>query len=277
MGSGPRREQLSARNDTYQVLESLKTNRRARSKRNLIFVEGVAPINAAVASGVAAEIVVVPAARRLSGWANDTITRLRAKRLIEVDEPLFAELSDRGTPSELLAILDRPDVRLEEITVDAGSVVVILDRPSNHGNLGSIVRTSDAFGVRAVITTGHCVDHFDPAVIRASLGAVFTTPVVHEPSTVALQEWIAARKRARPGVAVIGTDSKGPVSLAGAQITRPTVVMFGNEATGLSPALREIASAIVSIPIPGHVDSLNLACAAGIVLYSLCTHVAGRE
>jgi TrmH family RNA methyltransferase len=271
MGQSVGRERLSARNDTFQVIESLKSNRRSRARRKLIFVEGVAPINAAVSAGLAAEMLVVPRRKRLSGWANDMIGRFSPCRVVEVDEPLFAELSERGTPSEMLAILERPDTGLPDINIAENSVVAILDRPSNHGNLGSILRTAEAFGVAAVVTTGHCVDHHDPAVIRASLGAVFTTPVIHEPSSVSLVAWIDSLKRQWPELVVLGTDSLGSVPLSEAPTGKPLVALFGNEATGLSPTMREAATAIAAIPVSGHVDSLNLACAASIVLYSACS------
>jgi 23S rRNA (uridine2479-2'-O)-methyltransferase len=263
------RERLSTRNDTYQIIESVKSNRRARARHGLIFVEGVAPINAAVATGMTAEMAVVPRRDRLSCWAHDTIQRLSPGRVIEINEPLFAELSERGTPSEMVLILRRPHPSLSDITIDRSSVIVVLDRPSNHGNLGSIIRSADAFGAVAVVTTGHCVDQYDPAVIRASLGAVFTTTVVHEPSSAGLRAWIQGVRGSWPGSAVLGTDSGGSVPLGQAPNRRPLVLIFGNEATGLAPGLRETVDAVVSIPISGYVNSLNLACAASIVLYSV--------
>ena len=259
-------------NATLQIVRSLKENRQKRSKRRQIFVEGVAPLNAAVGARLRADLVLVPARRRRSGWADDTIAVLDPPELYEVDDELFAGLSDREEPSQLIAVLPSPERPLAAIAADG--ITAIVDRPANPGNLGSLIRSANAFGVDAVVSTGHGADIYDPVAIRASRGAVFATPVVHEPSITVLLEWIAAERSRLPALRLVGTDSAGARSIATAELQSPIIAVFGNEATGLSQTLREAVDEIVRIDLRGTVDSLNLACAASIVFYRITSNRA---
>jgi TrmH family RNA methyltransferase len=264
-----RRLRIQRENATYQLLNAIKTNRQKRAKRGEIFVEGVAPINAAADAGLSALQVVHAETTRLSGWAHETIERLQPETLITLSQDLMARVSDRTDPSELVVVFERPKPDLAHIEANPSSCIAIFDRPSNTGNLGSAVRSCNAFGIAGVVTTGHGVDIYDPQLIRASLGAVFSTTVVHEPSTRELIQWLEHLRARLDGMEVIGTDSEGEASLREAELNRPVVLIFGNEATGLSVALRSAVDRVLAIPIEGTVNSLNLACAASVFLYSV--------
>lgn len=261
---------IQSANDSFQILCALRDNRRKRAKRGEIFVEGVAPINALVATGRSALSVAYAHGRRLSGWARETIEKLQPHIAYELSADLMGSLSARTDPSELVVVAERPGDGLSDLpAADADSVYVVVDRPSNHGNLGSLLRSAEAFGVDGVVTTGHGVDPFDPQVIRASLGACFYQTVVHEESSGRLVRWVDELRQRETGLRVYGTDSNGTVPLAGSKLERPAVVVFGNEATGMSASLSEMVDETVSVEIGGRVNSLNLACAASIVLYHL--------
>lgn len=261
---------IERENATYQILEALKSNRQKRTKRGEIFVESVASINAAVQSGLTATWIACAGSRKLSGWARDTIDRLRPDSLLQLSDRLMERVSNRGNPSEIVAVMPRPSCSLSDIApTGTNALYMILDRPSNAGNLGSIMRSADAFGVDGLITCGHGVDLYDPQVIRASLGAVFHLPLAHEPSSSVLIEWLESLKLEADNLSVIGTDSAGQFSLRETELLRPLVLLFGNEATGLSQALSRVVDRIVAIPITGTVNSLNLASAASIFLYSV--------
>ena len=262
---------ISTQNAAFQVLLALRDNRQQRTKRGEIFVEGVAPINALVRTRVGATAVVCRSGVHLSDWAHDTITALAPQMRYEASSEIMAQLSDRTDPSELIVIAVRPQNRLDDVATGLQTMLVVVDRPSNPGNLGSLIRSADAFGASAVVTTGHGADPYDPRVIRASLGACFTTPIVQEPSAKRLEAFLESISAA--GIRVVGTDSEGSTSLRGAELARPIALVFGNETTGLSARLRERIEQIVRIPMTGSVNSLNLACAASIVLYEV---TAGR-
>jgi TrmH family RNA methyltransferase len=160
----------------------------------------------------------------------------------------------------------RPDSG-ERIPVRSGAVVVVVDRPGSPGNLGTLIRSCDAFGVSGVIVTGHGVDVYDPAVIRASVGSFFAVPCVALRSHREVEAWVIDARRAFPSLRVVGTSARGSVRLREFDWPSEAVIVIGNETNGLSQAYRELCDDLVSIPMHGTATSLNAAVAASIVLY----------
>jgi TrmH family RNA methyltransferase len=259
---------LSKSNDLYQVILALKQNRKKRNELDEVFVEGIESIKQALVSGrVELKKVIFADYRALSDWGKALVDSERFPDAISLSAPLFAGLSDRDEPSELMITARVRRDGLDATRVGKDSIVVVFDRPSDHGNLGSLIRTANAFGADLIITHGHCVDAFDPKTIRSSLGAVFHTPVVHVDSFPELASWVE-RERAASGLTLAGTDSTGAVSLAQANLAPPVAIVLGNEAKGMSVNLKGIVERVVSIPMRGNVNSLNVACAGSILLWA---------
>ena len=257
-------------NSTFQVIQALKENRSKRSELGEVFVEGVAAIKGAVRAGKSITRIVYDNHETLSDWSKQLLKAHEHAQLISLEKTLFDMLSDRNEPSELLVTIARETVELEQVTLPEKPLVVVLDRPGNRGNLGSIIRSANAFGTDLIITSGHGVDPFDPAVIRASTGGIFFTKVCHVESVEKLSRWIGTARTEHAGLAVIGTDSESDVSLAKSSLVqRPVVLLIGNEARGLSVRLKSMADKMIRIPMSGEVDSLNVACAASIILYEV--------
>jgi 23S rRNA (uridine2479-2'-O)-methyltransferase len=255
----PTRTRIRSANADFQLLLALRDNRRQRARQRRFLVEGVRPIDQALAHGWTVDAFVHAVDRTLSRWARDLLASGRARSHVELAAPLLAELSEKEDPSELLAVLELPPDDLERIPEDAG-LVVVLDRPTSPGNLGSIVRTADAFGADSVVVTGHAADPYDPQAIRASTGSVFALPVVRAGGP----EDLDARL---PGIRVVGSSAAGETPVADADLSRPLVLALGNETRGLSRAWRERCDQLVRIPTGGSADSLNVAAAAAILLY----------
>ena len=133
---------------------------------------------------------------------------------------------------------------------------------ASPGNIGTLIRSADAFGAHGLIVTGHAADPYDPKSVRASTGSLFAVPVVRAASHADVIRWA----RTRPAT-IIGTDEKGETDIADIDLTGPAVIVFGNEATGLSEAWRQACDVIARIPITGAASSLNAAGAATVVLY----------
>jgi TrmH family RNA methyltransferase len=262
---------IRSRNDRYQLIESYRVNRQKRTKHGVVFAEGVAIINAIVASRTPVRSIVIPRKRALSDWANDVIAATDCRELVTVDDDLYADLSERENPTEMIVLAERPALGLETLDLAELDLVVVLDRPGSPGNLGTCVRSANAFGSQAVVVLGHAADVWDPQSLRASLGTVFTTPVIEVDSPRTLLDWIADWRSANSAVRVLGTDSGGDTDVGNPDIRCPAVVVFGNEATGLSVTLRENVDAIVSIPMYGSVNSINLASALTVTLYAIRT------
>lgn len=218
-------------------------------------MEGVRNIDAALAHGWDVQAVLAPIAARRSSWADSVIDRVDEQ--LELAPELFDRLTEREERPELLLVVGMPEDR----AVPADGDVVVLDRIASPGNLGTIIRTADAFGFSAVITVGHAASAYDPRCVRASTGSLFAVPVVHEPSPGALD--VGHR-------AIVATDEHGEVDLREASIDRPCAVLLGSEERGLSKALRERADVSVRIPMRSTTaTSLNVAVAAGIVMAAL--------
>lgn len=252
----------------FQLLEALLHNRRKREQRGEFLVEGVQAINRALDSGWPIRTALVPDTVERSRWADECLTRV--DDVIEVRPDLFARLSERTEPPELVLVGRIPAPDLSSVPRPAdGVVVVVVDRPANPGNLGTIIRTSDALGAAAVLTSGRGAHLYDPQTVRASVGSLFALPVVPVESNQALVDWLAAWRTSAP-VTVYATDEEGDVPLIpGASLTRPAVVLLGSERTGLAVALRDLADVTLSIPMVGSASSLNVAVAHGIVLHAL--------
>jgi tRNA G18 (ribose-2'-O)-methylase SpoU len=260
---------ITERNDRFQVLSALKSNRKKRNELGELFVEGIEAIKQALASDAVSPASLLFAERSgLSDWARGLIESGRFERTVSLRKDLYDELSDKVEPAEIMATFAFRKRTLEDVALPDRPFIVIFDRPSDHGNLGSLIRSANAFGVDLVITHGHCVDHFDPKTIRSSLGAVFRTPVVHVESFPELTSWIAELKR-KTWLIAAGTDSTGSVPLSRAGLSRPVALILGNEAKGMSIRLKEIADIMVRIPLSGAVNSLNVACAGSILLWTI--------
>lgn len=261
---------VSKRNSTYQILQALKSNRAKRNQLGEVFVEGITSIKSAVLAGRAIKRLIYTRSDKLSDWSKDLVASNSNAQLIALDEELYSELCDKSEPSELLATIAEERLILQQVVLPERPFVVVLDRPGNHGNLGSTIRSANAFGVDLLVTIGHAVDLFDPVVIRASMGSIFFTRVCHEQSMKALDNWVRSAKSAYPQLTLIGTDSKAEISLREAEeIAKPVILFIGNEAKGLSVELQALVDKMVKIPMEGRVDSLNVACAASIAMYEV--------
>ena len=263
---------IERENADFQVLEALRHNRRKREQRGEALVEGVRSIDRCLDAGWPVRAVLTPTDLEPSRWATDVLGRLPDADHVELAPDLFARLTDREEPPELLLVVRLPTADLAQVPRTADGVVVLLDRPSSPGNLGTIVRTADALGAAGVLTTGHGVHLYDPRTVRASVGSLFARPVVPVPSHDDLVAWLDGWRAAAPALTVYATDEAGDLALdGGTRLTRPALLMLGTERTGLSRALRDLADRTVAIPMAGSASSLNVAVAHGIVLHRLLT------
>jgi TrmH family RNA methyltransferase len=149
------------------------------------------------------------------------------------------------------------------------ALVVVFDRPSSPGNLGTLIRSCDALGVDGLILTGHGADLYDPETISASRGSLFALPVVRVGGIKEFHVWLDPARTLLANLQVVGSAESGGSELWSVDLRPPTVVLVGNEKWGLSAGMRELADVMVRIPIGGSASSLNVACAASVVLYEV--------
>jgi TrmH family RNA methyltransferase len=241
---------ISTRNARFQQWEALLTNRSKRHRAGEFLVQGVRPITLAVREGWPIHALIHRAGGALSRWALDLLSTVETLQVAMADE-LLEELAEKET--ELIAVVgQRPDHQAR----GSGDLVVVFDRPTSPGNIGTLIRSADAFGASGMIVTGHAADIYDPKAVRASTGSLFTLPVVRADRTPA----------GLPG-RVVGLDEEGTVELAELDLTGPTTLVVGNETHGMSAAWRAACDVVAYIPIGGGASSLNAAAAGTVALY----------
>jgi 23S rRNA (uridine2479-2'-O)-methyltransferase len=255
-GSGAVR--VTTRNARFQQWEALLGNRTKRGRAGEFLVQGVRPITIAVERGWPVRSLLYAGGRRLSSWADDILGATRAER-VEMAPGLLAELAGKDD-AELVAVAALPPDDLSRIT-PAGPVIVF-DRPSDPGNIGTVVRSADAFGASGVIVTGHAADVYDPKAVRASTGSLFAVPVVRAPAPAPVIDWARSAD-----IRVIGTDETGTHDIARCDLRAPALIVIGNETRGMSANWLAACDEVVRIPIGGAASSLNAASAATVLLY----------
>jgi len=265
----PRVIRVTKADNNFQYLEVISRNRRKRHRYGVFLVETVKGINAALQYRWDIQAFIYPAQVELSRWAQDILQNSRAPVHYELNPRLMEELSDREETSELLALAAIPPDDLARIPIRKGFLMVVLDRPSNPGNIGTIIRSCDSFQAAGLVITGHSADLYDPQAVRSSISSLFALPTVRVPSYQELLPWFARIRERYPDFQIIGSSAKATKKITQVDFTRPTALILGNETSGLSHNFREICDEIAKIPIFGSTSSLNIACAASIFLYEI--------
>lgn len=251
---------VTRENARFQQWEALLTNRSKRHRTREFLVQGVRPITRAVEEGWTVRAL-LRADGTSSTWADDLWAGTDAERVVLSPE-LHARLSGKDG-AELVAVVEIPEdgvARLADSARPHGPVVVF-DRPTSPGNIGTLARSADAFGASALVVTGHAADPYDPQAVRASTGSLFALTVLRVPAPGPVVEHAHAH-----GYRIVGTDEGGS-PLDDVDLGGRVMIVVGNETHGLSSGWRTACDDVVSIPMVGTASSLNAAVAGSIVLH----------
>ncbi|HZU11790.1 MAG TPA: RNA methyltransferase [Chloroflexota bacterium] len=262
-----------ASTDNKRIKEIRALQRRAeRDRTRRYFVDGVQIVGDAVRHGAPIETLIV-APEMLAGpmrrWTPPPgLPCLEVTR--RVYESLARSASLQYGPQGIGAVIRQRCVPLSALDPAEGLCWVALETPQQPGNLGTVLRTCDAVGAAGVILLGPATDPYDPASIRASMGAVFSRHLVRA-RLDALARWKAAT-----GIEVVGAVCDAPRDYRAHRYRRPTVLLMGDERVGLTPETVALCDVTVSIPMVGACNSLNLGVATGVMLYEIFTQHRGR-
>jgi TrmH family RNA methyltransferase len=260
-------QRITSRNARFQQWEALLYNRNKRQRSGEFIVQGVRPINLAVKYGWPIRALLYDGSRNLSRWADELLRTVNAER-VSMAPDLLVDLGEKNeTPPEVVAVVGMPPDDLDRITVGDDFLGVLFDRPASPGNIGSLIRSADAFGAAGVMVSGHAADVYDPKSVRASTGSLFAVPTVRVSATRDVAAWMESHRSDGLAIALVGTDEHGGRDVFDFDFTRPVLLLIGNETSGLSSASREFCDDMVSIPMSGAASSLNAASAASTVLY----------
>ncbi len=184
--------------------------------------------------------------------------------VLEVSEAVLSKITRRDNPQMVVGVFEQRFVGRERVKPGKSGVWVALEGIKDPGNLGTIIRTVDAVGADGVILVGDTVDPFGVEAVRATMGSIFHVPLAR----MSAAEFAAWRK-SWPGI-VVGTHLSGREDYRAVGYgKRPTLLLMGNEQSGLPDPLAGLCDHLVRIPQEGRADSLNLAIATGIMLYEI--------
>jgi TrmH family RNA methyltransferase len=190
----------------------------------------------------------------------EEVSDLSAVNVVDVSDEVMKEMSETITPQGILAICTIPTNDLKSIPLNGFRKFIYLSEVQDPGNAGTILRSADAFGMDAVITSPGSVDMYSPKVVRSTAGSLWHIPIFE---SIAIDEVLAL------GVNAFSLGAHGSRNLNQYQMSGDTIAVFGNEARGLSTGQNVDSIDVVSIPMPGNAESLNLSAAASIVMYHL--------
>lgn len=245
-----------------RLLHALQ-RRKARETQGFFLAEGVRVVEELVRSGIDLELAV-------TATALEDNPRGRALKQALAERVRVKEIGDRelrahaatDQPQGVLVVARVPTFELQRIVPPSRSVVLIADAIQDPGNLGTLIRVADAFAAAALILLPGTVDVWNPKVVRSSAGSCFHLPVLTS-TAIALSEWTGHH-----GVQVLGADTTG-IGIEEVRVAEQVALAVGNEGAGLQPDTRALVAQTVSIRMPGRAESLNVAVAAGILMYLL--------
>jgi TrmH family RNA methyltransferase len=249
--------------EKLKALAKLKT-KKGRKQEGKFLIEGIRLCEEALNSSWVIESFLLSHVfeERIKGkelWRK--LERSNAK-LIEVKARDLEKLSDTVTPSGILGIIKIRRNPLIELGKESSKLILSLDGIRDPGNVGTLIRTADAFGADAVILSDDTVELYNPKVIRSTMGSIFHLPVFEETD---LEKALPELKK--KNYKILGTDVWEGKSLDRVDFSGKICVLIGNEAEGLNKKLLPLVDDIVHIPIRGKAESLNAAVAGGIILY----------
>lgn len=239
--------------------------RAERERTGLYYVEGIRFVARAVQHGLPIEALVACRPLLTHPFARHLVRQQRraGTPILDVTSDVFSSVSLADDPQGIGAVLRQGWTPLERLDPAEAACWVMLDTVRSPGNLGTMLRTSEAAGGAGLLLLGDAVDPYDPAAVRASMGALFGQRLVR--TTVdAVRHWAA-----RPGYRLVGATPDGATDYQTLDYHDPTVLLLGGERKGLSPELRALCDVTVRIPMAGPTDSLNLAIAASLLLYEV--------
>lgn len=250
---------------TLARIQKLQTDRRYRDRQRLFVIEGVRNFVEAVDHRFPIETLIYSEKLLTAPIARKFVRQLKRAGIpfARVSPEAFRSISRAERASGIAAILRQRIQTLEHLQPDQFSIWTVLSQVRSPGNFGSLLRTSTAIGASGFILLGPQIDPYEQVVVRATMGALFKQTLVRT-NIERFRHWIQTH-----GLVVIGASPDGVVEYDQVRYLRPTIVLLGNERTGLTDEERSLCQQIVRIPMVGGTDSLNLAVAGSLLLYAV--------
>jgi len=251
---------ISASNPKIKNLLLLQEKAKARKEQGLFVVEGLRELQHCLEGGFKVRTIFF-CPEILDASAADTIPSAAETLVIDIPEQLYRKVAYRDSTEGIIAEVEYKALTLCDLQLPENPLIMVLESVEKPGNLGAVLRSADAAGASAVFICDPLTDIYNPNLIRASIGAVFTVPVV----AVSSEDAIAFLQER--GIQILTAQLQDSSLYYDVDMKRGTALVMGTESTGLTDRWREAATSHIRIPMLGRLDSLNVSVSAAILLF----------
>ena len=270
----------SGQNPKIKALLELQEKSRARREKGLFIVEGQRELDHCIAAGfvpdtifICPEIYSCHPERRpepAEGRSEGSSFAGEGYKVFHVSKNVYEKIAYREGTEGIIAEMKYKDRRLEDIKLSENPLIVVLESVEKPGNLGAVLRSADAAGADAVIICDPLTDLYNPNLIRASIGAIFSRQVAAATSEETIS-WLKANN-----IQILTAQLQDSSLYYDTPMTGPTAIVMGTESTGLTDIWRKAADKHIRIPMLGALDSLNVSVSAAILLFEAVRQRGGE-
>lgn len=250
-------------NSNVKKAVKLKSSAKERRKSGLFLAEGLRICMDAVRSGAEIQTLFVTKKAMQKHGEDFALLEEKAKNVICVNENIFALMSDTQSPQGFLSVIKTLDKTNEFDTIKGDSKYLALDNVQDPSNLGTVLRSAEAFNVSGVILSCDCCDIYNPKVVRGSMGAVFRIPFIIKNS---IKDFLNENPQINSYAAVVNSDA---VSLTDVKFQTPCAIVVGNEGNGIKAETEKACQNKITIHMEGKAESLNASVAAAILMWEM--------
>ena len=236
-------EITSLDNQLVKKIASLH-KKKFRDEYELFFIEGMKSIKEAINFNQEIEYIL---------YSPDMVEYDLDIEGIEVSKEILCKISDTVTPQGIIAVCKIKEEKIDVLT--GKKKIVYLDKVQDPGNVGTIIRTADAFGIDCVVLSKECADIYSPKVVRSTMGSLFHLPVIRD---------VGVEELKKLNMKIYSSSLDGDEEF---KIEDNSILVIGNEGNGISEETKEITDEFIKIRMPGNAESLNASIAAGILMY----------
>jgi TrmH family RNA methyltransferase len=251
----------SLQNPKIKQIQRLQEKASERKKNNLTLVEGRKEIELALKANVPIQSAFFCQELIRPADFEPILSKIAKNKVFQVKKQVFERIAYRENSFGIVLVVEPPCYTLENLHLSENPLLVVLENVEKPGNLGAILRTADAAGVDAVVVCNPQTDLLNPNVVRSSLGCIFTTQVV----TCTNEEALAFLKKRN--IQILATALTASLPYTQIDFRKPTALVMGTEATGLSDFWLQSATQNIIIPMRGEIDSMNVSVATAVVVF----------
>jgi len=251
-----------------QIIKDAKSlhKKRCRWDKRRFFIEGIRAVEESIISNVDIDYILYSDMLFGVKGGNELFDQIKLLqcRVYHISDKLFEEITDTESPQGIFASIKFNLCSLEKVLTDKENFFILLDRVQDPGNMGTIIRTADAFGSNGIIVTNGCVDVFNPKTIRSTMGSIFHVPLLYYNE---INDAIYDLKNR--GIQIMSTALKSSNYCHDVDFKTDFALVIGNEASGVSEDIINASDSLIKIPMRGKAESLNAAIASAVIMYEV--------